>query len=353
MSTGSPTQSRGEAGNSSDPFAAPTSQSVNGSPSNTRTTKEAAIDSMCLAAVAIPIHSQQRLGPVAQGVKSEYANTTDELANLKNARTRPTETTATGQPLTHYHSMFYNLLSWQNPRATAIAFTATVLFIFAARYFHILRYLFKVLSFTFGVTAAAEILGSALIGNGLVSQVRPKRYYTLPKDSVDRALDDVHELLNFFVIEFQRVLFAEKPANTAAAFSAAIVSYFLIKFVPLWGLSLIATSVAYLAPLVYIKNKEAIDSQIQSASNVVNQQANQMRDLAGQHTSRATSNLKSYAGDYSAKAQEYIGSARNRVPSGSSKGGITPTDFPNAPKTNPGGAEQYRSTSGTNPVPAS
>jgi hypothetical protein len=39
--------------------------------------------------------------------------------------------------------------------------------------------------------------------------MRPRKYFTIPKESLERFLDDVEQLLNFFVIEFQRVLFAE------------------------------------------------------------------------------------------------------------------------------------------------
>ena len=59
-----------------------------------------------------------------------------------------------------YHSLFYKLLTvcradlflaahlvdsqqWQNPRATAITFAASVVFIFMARYIDILRYALK------------------------------------------------------------------------------------------------------------------------------------------------------------------------------------------------------------------
>ena len=37
-----------------------------------------------------------------------------------------------------------------------------------------------------------------------------------------------------------------------------------------------------------------------------------LKDLAGHHTSRAHETVKSYAGDYTAKAQEYMGNARDR-----------------------------------------
>ena len=65
-------------------------------------------------------------------------------------------------------------------------------------------------------TMVAEVTGRLLFAKGFATQIRPRRYYTLPKGTVDRVLDDVHELLNFFVIEFQRILFAENLAYTIA-----------------------------------------------------------------------------------------------------------------------------------------
>jgi len=39
--------------------------------------------------------------------------------------------------------------------------------------------------------------------------MRPKKYFVIPKESLERFLDDAEQLINFFVIEFQRVIFAE------------------------------------------------------------------------------------------------------------------------------------------------
>ena len=149
------------------------------------------------------------------------------------------------------------------------------------------------------------------------------------------------------------------------AFMSALISYWLIKFLPLWGLSLIAVSVMYLAPLIYITNKELIDHHLANASQVVNNQASQVKDLAGHHTSRATETVKAYAGDYTTKAQEYIGTARGRssspetssksatsAPSKSGPGAppsYSSSDFPHAPKQEPtpgatSHAEQYENS---------
>jgi ABC-type multidrug transport system fused ATPase/permease subunit len=271
-------------------------------------------------------------GPVAQNVKAETAKTRSEFADLANARQTPDQPAATGQPLTHYHSMFYRLLSWKNPRATSISFAVSVLFIFATRYLNILRWIFKGLYLILGVTAGAEIVGKTVMGNGFTSQMRPRKYFVIPKASLERLLDDVEQLINFFVIEFQRIVFAENVYVTGAAFFAAFISYYLIKFLPLWGLSLIATTLVYLAPLVYIQNKEVIDAQLNRAGDAVSQQASQLKDIAAQHTGKASETLRAYTEEYSHKAQDLIGSARRRSASPNS---IKKEDFPAAPVQEP------------------
>lgn len=55
-------------------------------------------------------------GPVAENIKDQTAKTSNEFSNLAAARQTPSAPAATGQPLTHYHSFFSELLSWNNPR---------------------------------------------------------------------------------------------------------------------------------------------------------------------------------------------------------------------------------------------
>jgi len=66
------------------------------------------------------------------------------------------------------------------------------------------------------VTASLEIAGKLLFDDGLASKMRPRRYYTIPKQSLEAGLDEVAQLLNFFVIEAQRILYAENVYATVA-----------------------------------------------------------------------------------------------------------------------------------------
>lgn len=277
--------------------------------------KNTVVNNASAAASAVanhPLTQSVTNGPVAENVKDQHAKTQAEFSNLAASRTTPAAPAATGQQLTHYHSFFSSLLSWDNPRASGIAFLTVVTFIFAARYLDILRYAFKLTWMTLGVTVAAEGLGKALFSHGFVSQVRPKKYYTVSKETLNSLIGDVHELINFFVIESQRILFAENVLVSGAAFFGALISYFLIKFVPVWGLALISSSVLFLTPLIYKTNKELIDHYVAQAADVANQQSEQVKQLAGHHVARATETTKQYVGDYSHKAQEMISSARGR-----------------------------------------
>jgi hypothetical protein len=99
------------------------------------------------------------------------------------------------------------------------------------------------------------------------------------------------------------------------AFLSAFISYYLIKFVPFWELSLLSTIVIYLGPLIYIKNKDVIDGQMVHASNVVSAQTAQIKGIAGERTSKGFESVKHYTGDYAAKAQVLMNDARQKIPS--------------------------------------
>ena len=155
-------------------------------------------------------------GPVAEKARAEADNTKNEFSNLAASRQTPQSQTATGQDLTHYHSFFYNLLSWENPRATTLSYITLVLFIFAVRYVPMMKYSLKALWVVLGITASAEMAGKLIFNEGFASKIRPKRYYTIPRETLESILVDVEELSNFFVIEFQRIVFAENVYLTTA-----------------------------------------------------------------------------------------------------------------------------------------
>jgi predicted membrane channel-forming protein YqfA (hemolysin III family) len=106
--------------------------------------------------------------------------------------------------------------------ASAIAYVSIIALIFAGRYLDVFRYTLKLTWMALGVTIAAEAAGKFVLNHGLASQFRPRQYYTVSRETLNAAIGDVHELVNFFVIEAQRILFAENLAASAAVSMARL-----------------------------------------------------------------------------------------------------------------------------------
>lgn len=107
---------------------------------------------------------------------------------------------------------------------------------------------------------------------------------------------------------------------------------------------MLGTTVLFFAPLVYTTNQELIDHHVKQASDIVNSQTEQLRQVAGQHASQATNLTKQYMGDYTTKAQEMLRgrTASSEVPpmqevpkpaaKPSAEPSLKESDFPAAPK---------------------
>ena len=78
---------------------------------------------------------------------------------------------------------------------------------------------------TWLVVTLAEVAAKFVANTSVTSSLRPRRYYKIPKETLESALDDVEQLINFFVIESQRIVFAENIPATAAVRINALVDY--------------------------------------------------------------------------------------------------------------------------------
>ncbi|KAI5848932.1 Reticulon-domain-containing protein [Tricharina praecox] len=216
------------------------------------------------------------------------------------------------QPMSHFHSLFYDLFTWKSPKATGFFFFSTISLIFAFRYVNVLRYVFKAAYMLFAAASVLELAGKPLGAKGIVSSMRPTRYYTVPRESLEMFFENLHDLTNFFVLEFQRVLFVENIFTTIAAFVSSFFGYILIKYIPFWTLLLLATVTAFTAPLIYINNKELIDEQIQRVSDMVNSQVETTKKLTGKYAEEAAVRAKATAADLQSKVQTYTKSTSKK-----------------------------------------
>lgn len=72
--------------------------------------------------------------------------------------------------------------------------------------------------------------------------------------------------------------------------------------------------VSFIAPLVYVTNKELIDHHLKNASDVVEAQTAQVRNVAQQQVDQVATLGKQYAGDYTGKVQEMLRGGAKATP---------------------------------------
>lgn len=115
----------------------------------------------------------------------------------------------------------------------------------------------------------------------------------------------------------------------------------------MWGMALLTTCVIYLTPLIYVMNKEFIDTHVENTGRVVSEQAQQVKALAGEHAGKSFEVVKSYTGDYANKASELVGKSRQKIPMPQSA--AKERDFPAAPEHE---LPSQSTTTAPEPVPA-
>lgn len=93
---------------------------------------------------------------------------------------------------------------------------------------------------------------------------------------------------------------------------------------------MIGTTLAFLLPLIYVTNQEMIDQHLKSASDVVEAQTAQVRSVAQKQAQQVTAIGKQYAGDYTGKVQEMLGS--RAAPTAPAKNPAFPTPPTEEPK---------------------
>ena len=119
---------------------------------------------------------------------------------------------------------------------------------------------------------------------------------------MDVLFSEMANVANFIVLEFQRLLFAEKTHHTGLAFIISFFAYKLVRYIPLWGLTLMGTIMAFTIPPLYLRNQEVIDHHIHSAQSLAAEKAAYARDVAGQQVGVVSERAKIVTSEWGKKA---------------------------------------------------
>jgi hypothetical protein len=88
------------------------------------------------------------------------------------------------------------------------------------------------------------------LGNhSLSAQLRPKEYKKIPESTLNATLEDIHDFIQYAVVQAQKVVFGQDLQKTFAAFFGLSALSWLVKTVSPFWLTVVALTSVYAAPL--------------------------------------------------------------------------------------------------------
>jgi hypothetical protein len=191
----------------------------------------------------------------------------------------------------------YKFISWEDPSRTMTSYASVMAALFAVHYLPLTKTGLKIGATAFGVAAAAEYAHGLFTPNTVMSRLRPRQYRKIPEPVLNDTLKDVHDLLQFLVVEAQRVVYAEKLDRTVAAFVGFTSLYWLVKVLSPFALTLFTVTMIYATPLI-------MSPRGRQAMEEAKVQATQLGNTALETTQSLAADGRVKAAEMSSKAQE-------------------------------------------------
>ncbi|KAK7204120.1 Reticulon-domain-containing protein [Myxozyma melibiosi] len=215
-------------------------------------------------------------------------------------------------PFDKYKTLISDLLTWKKVAQSGIAFGSLVTALLVFKYVNVVKLVFNAAYIAFGTAVAVEFAGRTIKKSpGFVSSFRTAGgYFVISKNVVEPVFEELLVLLNFGLVEVQKIVFVENTQTTVVAFVASWFVYKMVQHVSVWSLAFAGVIFAFAAPVVYLKFQTEIDAQIESATKVVSAKT----DVAKSQVKEQYDKGVSLASGYVSLGLEKVGYKRNMPP---------------------------------------
>jgi len=208
----------------------------------------------------------------------------------------PEQTGPLKQIMAHQDSL-YKYISWEDPIRTLGSYIGALSILFGVHYLPLTQLAMKAGVTTLGVVSVTEFASRSFGTNSLSTRIRPKEYKQVPEPTLNATLKDIHDLIQYVVVQAQRIVFGQDLDKTFAAFLGFTALYWLIKIVSPFWLAVMGLTSLYIAPLVASPRGRAVARDASArAQDMANAAAENGRGLA--------QNGKVKAAELSSKARQ-------------------------------------------------
>ncbi|CAN9135174.1 unnamed protein product [Alternaria alternata] len=180
------------------------------------------------------------------------------------------------------------------------------------------------------VVSVTEFASRSFSGNSLSTRLRPKEYKTIPESTLNATLKDMHDLIQYAVVQAQRIVFGQDLDKTFATFLGFFVLFWLTKMLSsFWAAHDASVRAQELANVTAEKGRELGQDGKVKAAELSSKGKQTAADLSAQ-TRDTTSDMFGTATENIKKAVAGIASSTH----GNAKGYISDPPAPPSNHTN-------------------
>ncbi|ETS73891.1 hypothetical protein PFICI_13757 [Pestalotiopsis fici W106-1] len=201
----------------------------------------------------------------------------------------------------------YKYLDWENPLRTVGSYVTAASLLLGLHYFPLTSLLLKAVATVLGVMSVAAFAGQSFNSNANTKTRHDRRNYTkVPEATLNATLRDVHDFVQYAVVEAQRILFGEDLSKTLAAFAGTTALYWFIKVLSPFGLTFLGLTSVYIGTLIASPRGRA-------ATRAAGRRASDVTSAAAQRGKAFARSGKKQAVDMSNQAQETASDAQKNI----------------------------------------
>lgn len=170
------------------------------------------------------------------------------------------------------------LLTWQNPTATAKVFGAIIAALLLVK-INVVNHLFHLAYIGLLVAAAAEYSGKLATGQGFVTKYvgAPKSQSKVFRDSVLPSLATFAEALE---AKLHKVVYAQDVESTLKAAGVSYILFKLTSWFSVYSLIFASVILAFTGPFVYQKNQKEIDAAVAQYTKIAKDKSSEYINCA-------------------------------------------------------------------------
>ncbi|TDZ74766.1 hypothetical protein CTRI78_v000335 [Colletotrichum trifolii] len=184
------------------------------------------------------------------------------------------------QVLAHSDSL-YKYINWEDPARTLGAYVGAMSVLFGAHYLPLTRLAVKAGLTTLGAITVTEFVTRSLSAQPLSARLRPRQYRTVPEPTLNATLQDVHDFVQYAVVQLQKTVYGENLSLTIGAFAALTALYWIVPQLSAFGLAVVALHAVFIAPvLTSPAGRQATREVGQRTQELVNATAERSKELA-------------------------------------------------------------------------